>query len=138
VRHGDHTHLTYFIELPKRPGPVERDLNIRREASYIVAVRNPESPRPPEAGRGTGSRARFPRQLQERFAGRRFIPVDPVDFLNYEGAELILIGATENAEEELGVEFKPDDENAHTADALRDLKLPREIAREPLFEGQWK
>jgi hypothetical protein len=49
-----------------------------------------------------------------------------------------LIGAAENAEEELGIEFKPDDENEHTANVLRDLKLPREIAREPLFEGQWK
>jgi hypothetical protein len=76
--------------------------------------------------------------LQQRFGGRRFIPVDPVDFLNYEGAELILIGATTNAEEELGVAFRPDDENEHKADVLRDLKLPREIVREPLFEGQWK
>jgi hypothetical protein len=138
VRHGDHTHLAYLLELPKRQGPAERDLNIKREASYIIAVRNPEAPRPPEAGRGMGSKARFPPELQERFAGRRFIPVDPVEFLNYEGAELILIGAAENAEEELGIEFKPDDENEHTADVLRDLNLPREIAREPLFEGQWK
>jgi hypothetical protein len=47
-----------------------------------------------------------------------------------------LIGATENGEGELGIEFKPDDENEHTADVLRDLKLPRKIAREPLFKGQ--
>jgi len=55
-----------------------------------------------------------------------------------EGAELIPIGATENAEEELGIEFKPNDEGEHTADVLTDLKLPREIAREPRFEGRWK
>jgi hypothetical protein len=103
VRHGDHTHLVYLIELPKHQGPAERDLNIQREASYIIAVRNPESPRPPEAGRGIELQARFPQKLQARFAGRRFIPVDPVEFLNYEGAELMLIGATENAEEELGI-----------------------------------
>ena len=47
-----------------------------------------------------------------------------------------MIGATENGEGELGIEFKPDDENEHTADVLRDLKLPRKIAREPLFKGQ--
>jgi hypothetical protein len=51
---------------------------------------------------------------------------------------LILIGATENAEGELGVEFKPDDENEQAAGLLRDLRLPRDIAREPLFEGQSK
>jgi hypothetical protein len=62
--------------------------------------------------------------------------VDPPDFLNYEGAEIILIGARENAEEELGIEFRPDEETECTADVLEDLKLPREIVREPLFEGQ--
>ena len=50
----------------------------------------------------------------------------------------MLIGATENPEEELGLEFKPDRESLHTADVLRDLKLPHEIVREPLFEGEWK
>ncbi|HEY0522474.1 MAG TPA: hypothetical protein VGD08_03730 [Stellaceae bacterium] len=36
--------------------------------------------------------------------------MDPVEFLDCEGAELILIGAEENQEEEPGIEFKPDDE----------------------------
>jgi hypothetical protein len=138
VRHGDHTHLAYLIELPKRRGPAERELNIRREASYIVAVRNPETPRPPTAGRGFGRPASFPPELQERFAGRRFIPLDPPAFLDHAGAELVLIGAAANPERELGLEFTPDDEDEHTADVLRDLQLPREIAREPLFEGRWK
>jgi hypothetical protein len=132
VCHGDHTHLAYLIELPKRLGPTERDLIIKPEASDIVAVRNPESPHPPNAGRSFGREARFPPELQERFAGRRFIPVDPVELLDYERAELILIGAAENAEKELGTEFKPDDESEHTADVLRDLKLPRDRARAPL------
>jgi len=64
--------------------------------------------------------------------------VDPPDFLNYQVAEIILISVRENAEEELGIEFRPDEETECTADILQDLKLPREIVREPLFEGQWK
>jgi hypothetical protein len=138
VRHGDHTHLAYALELPTREGPAERELNIRREASYIIAVRNPESPRPPAAGAGPKQPARFPPELQRKFAGRRFVPVDPPDFLDYEGAELVLIGAEENPEQELGLEFVPDREDEHTADVLRDLALPREVVREPLFEGAWK
>jgi len=43
---------------------------------------------------------------------------------------------TVNAEEELGIEFRPDEETECTADVLEDLKLPREIVREPLFELQ--
>jgi hypothetical protein len=33
--------------------------------------------------------------------------------------------------------FKPDHETLHSADVFKDLKLPREIAREPLVEGEW-
>lgn len=137
VRHGDHTHLAYVLELPKRQGPAERELNIQREASYIIAVRNPASPRPPNTGLDPAHDAKFPKKLQEKFAGRKFLPVDPPGFLNYEGAELMLIGASEDPEQELGIAFKPDREDLHTADVLRDLKLPREIARESLFEGEW-
>lgn len=138
IRHGDHTHLAYFLELPKHEGPVERELNIKREASYIIAVKNPETPSPPNTGLGPKHEAEFPKELQEQFRGRRFISVDPPDFLNYEGAEIILIGARENTEEELGIEFRPDEETECTADVLGDLKLPREIVHEPLFKGEWK
>jgi hypothetical protein len=83
------------IEHPEREGPVERDLNIEREASYIIAVRNPKSPRPPGTGLDPERDANFPKRLQEKFAGRKFLPVDPPDFLNYVGAELIFIGASD-------------------------------------------
>jgi hypothetical protein len=138
LRHGDHTHLAYVIELPKRQGPVEQDLNIKREASYIIAVRNPDTPRPAGAGLPPERDARFPTRLAEKFRGRKFIPIDPPVFLDYEGAELMLIGAAEDSEKELGVEFRPDREDLHTADVLRDLKLPREIAPELLLKGEWK
>jgi hypothetical protein len=137
VTHGNHTHLAYVLELPKRQGPVERELNIKREASYVIAVKNPEVESPPGLGLKVHE-ARFPEGLQEKFQGRRFHPVDPPEFLDYEGAELLLIGASENAEQELGIEFRPDAQDEHNADILRDLKLPREVVREPLFQGQWK
>ena len=52
-------------------------------------------------------------------------------------AELMFIGASEKPEQELGIVFKPDHETLHSADVFKDLKLPREIAREPLLEGEW-
>jgi hypothetical protein len=48
----------------------------------------------------------------------------------------VLIGAGENAEEKLGIAFKPDIENERKADTLRDPTLPREVVREP--RGRWK
>jgi hypothetical protein len=80
------------LELPKRQGPVERELNIKREASYIIAVKNPKTPSPPNIGLGRKQEAEFPKALQEKFEGRRLVPVDPPDFLNYEGEEVVLIG----------------------------------------------
>jgi hypothetical protein len=138
VRHGDHTHLAYVLELPKKEGPAERELNIKREASYIVAVRNPQTARPPNAGLDPEHSAQFPEPLQENFGRRKWIPVDPPDFLDYEGAELEMIGAAEDPEKELGIEFRPDAEDEHKADVLKDLKLPREVVREPLFSGMWR
>lgn len=137
-RHGGHTHLAYVIELPQRRGPAEREFNIKREASYVIAVKNPENPSPPNAGLDPHEEARFPKSLQEKFAGRRLIPVEPPDFLDYDGAELMLIGASVDPEKELGIAFKPDREDEQSADIFRILKLPRELVREPLFAGKWK
>ena len=95
------------------------------------------APRPANAGLDAERDAKFPKKLQEYFAGRKFAPLDPPEFLNYEGAELMFIGASEKPEQELGIVFKPDHETLRSADVFKDLKLPREIAREPLLEGEW-
>jgi hypothetical protein len=135
--HAGHTHLAYALELPEREGPAERELNIEREASYVIAVRNPETSRPPNTGLDPDRDAKFPQKLQDKFRGRRFVPVDPPEFLDYEGAELMFIGASEDPERELGIAFKPDRAGFRSADVLKDLRLRREVAREPLLEGGW-
>lgn len=47
VDHDGHSHLAYALELPQEPGEAQRTFRIEREASYIVAVRNPDAPTPP-------------------------------------------------------------------------------------------
>lgn len=103
VEHGGHTHLAYALAQPHERGVVQQALNILPEASYIIAVRNPESPAPPGAGLPEHRRAQYPPKLRERFGGRRFIPADPPELLDHPGAELVLIGAAEDASRELGV-----------------------------------
>jgi hypothetical protein len=123
VQHDGHTHLAYALELPRRRGEVQKALGIEREASFIAAVRNPDSP----AARGTGlptrERADFPNQLLELFRGRRFAPLSPPDFLNFEGAEIVLIGAVEDAERELGIDFDTRRERLEASDLVRNLRL---------------
>src|SRR2546430_3720374 len=50
VAHDSHTHLAFTVELPTRPGEVQEELNIPKQGSYIIAIRNPEIAAPPGLG----------------------------------------------------------------------------------------
>ncbi len=138
VRHGDHTHLAYSLELPRTQGEVQKDLHIEEEASYILSVKNPEQPSPTEAGlRGT-RKAKFPKRLQESFGDKRFSLADPPELLDFEGAEFILMGGSSDPEQDLGIRLSPQKETAASADIFTDLHLERERhPTRPLFEGRW-
>jgi hypothetical protein len=139
ARHDDHTHLAFALELPEQPGEVQEELNIPREGSYIITVKNPDVDAPPGIGLPEEGRAELPRRLRERFHGRRFVPVDPPDFLDREGAEFVLIGADEDVFEELGVRLSPEHETLETAELFNDLRMKRsEHPLRPLFEGRWQ
>jgi hypothetical protein len=138
VQHGDHTHLAYVLELPDTPGEVQQSLNIAEEASYIISVKNPEQPSPQGVGLDESRQADFPKKLQARFRGRRFVEVDPPDFLNHEGAELLLIGASGDVYEDLGIELEDEDESESTAEIFNDLRLEKsQHPTEPLLKGKW-
>lgn len=138
VRHGDHTHLAYTLELPKKPGEVQREFRIEDEASYIISVKNPQTPSPRGAGLKGESKAEYPKRLQELFEGRRFADAEP-DFLDFEGTELVLIGATENPLKELQIELKAQNETEATAEIFKDLRLERDQHPiKPLIEGKWE
>jgi hypothetical protein len=137
VDHDGHTHLAYVLELPPEPGPAQSAFHITKEASYIVAVRNPEAPAPPDVGLPPDRRAAYPEELLERFRGRRFAAVDTPELLDYEGAEIVLIGASEDPEGELGIELDAEDERLEAADIFRKLRLrPGELPPDPLESGQ--
>jgi len=95
--HDGHSHLAYVLAPSPHPAPLQRALKIQPEASYIVAVRNPDAPAPPGAGLPEHRRAQYPPELRERFGGRRFIPANPPDVLDYPGAELVLIGTPDGS-----------------------------------------
>jgi hypothetical protein len=137
VDHDGHTHLAYVLELPRSPGEAQRLFNVGRETSYVVAVRNPEAPAPPGAGLQPHRRAQYPPELSELFRGRRFIPAEPPELLDYEGAELVVIGASEDAEGELGIELDPKHERIAEAAMFRALRIrPGEVPVAPLAEGR--
>jgi hypothetical protein len=137
VDHDGHTHLAYVLELPPQPGEAQRLFRIEREASYVIAVRNPDAPAPPGAGLPPRRRPEYPEPLHARFGDRRFIPADPPELLDYEGAEVVIIGATTAAETELAIKLDAETERIDDADLFRKLRLPRgDRPLEPLERGE--
>lgn len=139
ISHNGHTHLAYVLELPEKPARVQEELNIEKQASYVITVKNPDKPQPENIGLFVGQSARYPQELMERFRGRRFSEVDPPDFLNYEGTQLVLVAASKDIGEELGIQIRKQNENERTADIYSDLLLDFEKRpKKPLFRGVWE
>ncbi len=126
------------LELPDEPGDVQRALNNVREGSSIVRVKNPETPSPTGPGLDDSRRAKSPKRLRERFGDRRFIDLDPPDLLDYEGSEILLIGACDDVSGELALKLNAEHETEATAEIFRDLGLEKSLLPvAPLCKGRW-
>ncbi|MDP8916209.1 MAG: hypothetical protein M3M95_03185 [Pseudomonadota bacterium] len=137
VRGARSLFLAYRLELPEEPGPVQEELNIASAASFVISVKNPDTPNPPGIGLREQDEAAYPKSLRKAFHGRRFAGEDP-HLLDFEGAEFILIGASEDPLDELGVEPGHPGGAPDAAAVLRRLRIPkREAPIEPLVEGAW-
>lgn len=136
--HGDHTHLVYALELPRDRGEVQTDLQIEDEASYVVTVRNPDTPAPRGAGLPHHERPHYPKHLRSLFRGRKFAETDPPELLDHEGTEIILVAAAEDVHDELGIDLNPEEEDAQSAEIFRELRVRKsERPVAPLLEGRW-
>lgn len=130
-RRGRDTRLAVVFDEPEGNGEVQDALNVPREATYVVSVKNPDAGSPPGAGLGDTRQADLPEGLRDRFGGRRWIAVDPPTFLDHEGVELLFIGAEEDAE---GLW----DDDTEPGDPYEQLRLDRaQHPAEPLHEGSW-
>lgn len=132
VQSGRQSYFVYQMQYPSPPGKVQHALALKPAASYVLAVKN-------QALAGTQSKpaADFPDALQNKFHDVRFIPVNPVDFLDYAHAELLLIGAHADIKETLGKNITTE-EKPNTERIFSDLRLWRnEHTTRPLFEGEW-
>lgn len=135
LREGSSTFLAYALTRPERLGPVQKAFNILPEASFALSVKNPDKDSPPGVGLGEDRQADYPKSLQKVFRDRRFADEDP-RLLDYEGAEVILVGAERRPQEEHGVDLE--DEVSAGADIFRHLRFAKSRHPvEPLLEGKW-
>jgi hypothetical protein len=137
VKHGNHTELAYILELPEIPGPTQREFEIKKEASYIISVKNPDVKVPGFAA--SEKNPEYPKALKEKFGDKRWINVDEPDLLNYENTQLLLIGAKKkDIEEELGVDIDEEKETERSADLFKELKLKKDqVPLKPLLKGKF-
>lgn len=122
VRHGDHLHLVYRLELPEARGPVQAALGIEREASYILVGRRASAaPRAPGPRGGVGWERLDVEQLDEA------------------GTEAVWIGASDDVGGELGVALPAEGESIASADIFGSLRLDEETdTTRPLLDGAWE
>lgn len=109
-----HTHLIYRLELPPEGENFEpqESLKIEREGSFMIQIKKPELETSSRfRGRQSKRKAVFPAHLQASFGHKGYSPADPPDLLNYEGCEFLLISASDDIDEELGLEIKTEGES---------------------------
>ena len=120
--HDTHTHLSYGLELPSSPGPVQHALGLVQEASYRAAVRLPASLAPPGSGRAAPETPEY-------------VPVRDPALLDLPGCELLLEAGLEPG---LPVMLVRETETPATAEIFAELKLTRDQhPTKPLYRGEW-
>ena len=138
LRLGHKLFLAYELELPQRPGPVQRVLNIAMRGSYALSIKNPRATTPADVGLREEEEADYPPQLLREFRGRRFASED-VKLLDYRGAEFVLVGAEPDPGRARDVEISSRHQSAEGAAIFDTLHLARHGQPiEPLLAGSWR
>jgi hypothetical protein len=139
VREGSGTFLVWALELPNKPGPVQKAFNIPQEASLAISVANPEKRGGPRTAQlDEEQRANYPKSLQKEFRDRKFATEDP-RLLDYEGAQVIFIGARQDPEQAYDIDLQPEKESEGSADIFKQLRFARSRhPAEPLLRGEWR
>ncbi|CAI2191240.1 1843_t:CDS:2, partial [Funneliformis geosporum] len=89
--HNNHTHFIYQLTNPSQIKEIQKEFNLQKEDDYLISIKNPQAAAPTGAGLTAKQKVKFPSALQTKFANYSFIPLSTNEFLNYEGAELLLI-----------------------------------------------
>ena len=139
LREGSKMFLAWALELPTKPGPVQKAFNIPQEASLAISIANPEKRGGPRTAQlGEEQKAHYPKSLQKEFRDRKFATEDP-RLLDYEGAQVIFIGARENPGAAYAIDLQPEKEREGSADIFKQLRFAKSRHPvEPLLRGEWR
>jgi hypothetical protein len=139
---GREREWAFVAQVTDDPAPVRDELEPdARPAGRRGPLRDrrPRRPHAPRLRARVAARARRGAARAQRFGERRFSALSPPDFLDHEGAEVVLVAAAQDAERELGIDLDARAERLDDADLFAELRLrPRDLPIEPLTTGQWR
>ena len=115
-----------------------REFEIKKEASYIVSVKNPDI-QIPGFKAFEKRKPQYPSSIKEKFGDRRWINVEDPKLLNYENTQVLMIGARKkDVEEELGIDLNEEKETANTAELFKELKIKEDqVPLKTLLKGEF-
>lgn len=106
--HGAHAHLRWHVEEVDKADPVAPEIELERDADYILTVMNPDpamwglietpdlqSELFDDLELHVTIPTPFPTALQQRFGHRKYAQVDSPEWLDHPGAELVFVGTGE-------------------------------------------
>ena len=135
---GGSTHLIYMLTIPSAVGEIQKDLGLREKGSLIISLKNPTRKGPSYAN--IGKKPDFPKEFIDEFRGLAWVGISKPEYLNYENAQLLLIGEKQNELGKAGElaeqdEKKPNEETP--AEELEKLEHEDELRVQHL-DGKYK
>lgn len=117
--------LGYKLTAPDSPSKVQKAFGIEAEANYVISVRNPSI----DVSGFPDEKPDYPKALQKKFADERWIDVSDPALLDYENAQLVLIGADRSLD---GIELSGE------SDLFGKLDLDKSAwPSDALEKGEW-
>ncbi len=89
---GDSSFFAYRLTQPEDIGEAQSELGISHEASYVISVRNPSL----DVSGFPDASPDYPAHLKNKFGDKRWIRIDDSELLDYEDAQLVLVGAKDD------------------------------------------
>jgi hypothetical protein len=105
VPEGSRLYLVWALELPEKPGPVQKAFNIPQEAALAISIANPEKrgPHRPAERRPGGPLSQIAAKGVPRAPVRDRRPAPA-----RQGAQVIFIGAREDPEKAYQIDLQPE------------------------------
>jgi len=139
-KHVSSTYLAYGLDRPEQPGEVQQALHLAKQGNLLISVKPPAAPSQP----GQATQPLYPSRLKSLLQAYGEVPVEPSDFMDYQGTQVVLKAANSAVKHQWGLRLEQDGQNQRERQAFQLLhKEERRAAREgiallePMEEGLW-